>query len=166
MSLLVIGTVAFDKVETPFGKTDKMLGGAGTYISLAASHLTNDIKIVSVVGGDFPQQYLDLLKSHSIDIEGVRIISEGKTFFWSGRYHENMNNRDTLSTELNVLADFQPLLPSSYKKCKYLMLGNLTPSIQKSVIKQMEVRPDLICMDTMNFWMDTAMDDLDRKSVV
>jgi len=160
MSLLVIGTVAFDKVETPFGKTEKMLGGAGTYIALAASHLTDDIKVVSVVGGDFPQQHLDLLVGHSIDIEGVRIIPEGKTFFWSGRYHENMNNRDTLSTELNVLADFQPILPSAYKRCKYLMLGNLTPSIQKSVIRQMEVRPELICMDTMNFWMDTAMEDL------
>jgi sugar/nucleoside kinase (ribokinase family) len=160
MSLLIVGTVAFDEVETPFGKTGKILGGAGTYIGLAASHLTGDVKIVSVIGGDFPQAYLDLFKKHSVNVEGIRIIPEGKTFFWAGRYHNNMNNRDTLVTELNVLADFDPVLPESYKKSRYLMLGNLTPAIQKRVIEQMDVRPRLICMDTMNFWMDIALEDL------
>ncbi len=160
MSLLAVGTVAFDKIETPFGKTDKILGGAGTYIGLAASHLTNNIKIVSVVGGDFPEQYLELLKSRNMNIEGIKIIPDGKTFFWEGKYHHNMNMRDTLATELNVLADFDPVLPESYKKSKFLMLGNLTPAIQKKVIEQMDERPEIICMDTMNFWMDTAWDDL------
>ncbi len=160
MSLLVVGTVAFDKIETPYGKTDKILGGAGTYIGLAASHLTDDVKIVSVVGGDFPQKYLDLLKSHNVDIQGIKVIPDGKTFFWAGKYHENINNRDTLATELNVLADFNPVLPESYKNARYVMLGNLTPAIQQSVIEQMNTRPELICMDTMNFWMDSAWDDL------
>ncbi|MFW6351094.1 MAG: PfkB family carbohydrate kinase, partial [Bacteroidota bacterium] len=160
MSLLAIGTVAFDKIETPFGKTDKILGGAGTYIGLAASHLTNNIRIVSVVGGDFPRRHLELLQSKNINIEGIKIIPEGKTFFWEGKYHDNMNMRDTLTTELNVLADFDPVLPEAYRKSKYLMLGNLTPAIQRKVIGQMKVRPDLICIDTMNFWMDTAWDDL------
>jgi sugar/nucleoside kinase (ribokinase family) len=160
MSLLIVGTVAFDEVETPFGKTGKILGGAGTYIGLAASHLTDDVKIVSVIGGDFPQAYLDLFKKHSVNVDGIRIIPEGKTFFWAGRYHNNMNNRDTLVTELNVLAEFDPVLPESYKNSRYLMLGNLTPAIQKRVIEQMDVRPELICMDTMNFWMDIALEDL------
>ncbi|TVQ12500.1 MAG: sugar kinase [Bacteroidetes bacterium] len=160
MSLLVIGTVAFDEVETPFGKSGKILGGAGTYIGLAASHLIDDIRIVSVVGGDFPASHLDLMKKHNIDTEGIRVIPEGKTFFWAGKYHENMNIRDTLVTDLNVLADFDPVLPESYKNSEYLMLGNLTPSIQKRVIEQMTTRPKLICMDTMNFWMDIALDDL------
>jgi len=160
MSLLVIGTVAFDEVETPFGKTGKILGGAGTYIGLAASHITSDIRIVSVVGGDFPSQHIDLMKNHKIDTRGIRVIPEGKTFFWAGKYHDNMNQRDTLVTDLNVLADFDPVLPESYKDSEYLMLGNLTPSIQKRVIEQMATRPKLICMDTMNFWMDIALDDL------
>jgi sugar/nucleoside kinase (ribokinase family) len=160
MSLLVIGTVAFDEVETPFGKTGKILGGAGTYIGLAASHITSDIRIVSVVGGDFPAQHLDMMKNHKIDTTGIRIIPDGKTFFWAGKYHDNMNQRDTLVTDLNVLADFDPVLPESYKDSEYLMLGNLTPSIQKRVIEQMTTRPKLICMDTMNFWMDIALDDL------
>ncbi len=160
MSLLVIGTVAFDEVETPYGKTGKILGGAGTYIGLAASHLTSDIRIVSVVGGDFPQEHLDLLKKHNIDTRGIKVINDGKTFFWAGKYHSNMNMRDTLVTELNVLADFDPVLPEEYKDSEYLMLGNLTPSIQKRVIEQMTTRPKLICMDTMNFWMDIALDDL------
>lgn len=160
MSLLVIGTVAFDEVETPYGKSGKILGGAGTYIGLAASHLTDDIRIVSVVGGDFPQEHLDLMKKHNIDTDGIKVIPEGKTFFWSGKYHENMNIRDTLVTDLNVLADFDPVLPEAYKTSEYLMLGNLTPSIQKRVIEQMTTRPKLICMDTMNFWMDIALDDL------
>ncbi len=160
MSLLVIGTVAFDEIETPYGKTGKILGGAGTYVGLAASHLYKDIKIVSVVGGDFPSEYLDLFTQHNIDKKGIKIIPDGKTFYWAGKYHQNMNHRDTLATELNVLADFDPVLPESYKQSKYLMLGNLTPSIQKKVIEQMDQRPELICMDTMNFWMDVALDDL------
>lgn len=160
MSLLVIGTVAFDEVETPRGKTGRILGGAGTYIGLAASHLTHDIRIVSVVGGDFPASYLDLFDKHQIDTQGIKIIPEGKTFFWAGRYHENMNMRDTLVTELNVLADFDPVVPENSRNAQYLMLGNLTPAIQKKVINQMHQRPRLICMDTMNFWMDIALDDL------
>ncbi|MFW5687460.1 MAG: PfkB family carbohydrate kinase [Bacteroidota bacterium] len=160
MSLLIIGTVAFDEVETPFEKTGKILGGAGTYIGLAASQFTSDIGIVSVVGGDFPQAYLDLMKKFGINTEGIKVIPEGKTFFWAGKYHNNMNMRDTLVTDLNVLADFDPVVPQNYKNSRYLMLGNLTPSIQKKVIQQMDKRPDLICMDTMNFWMDIALDDL------
>ncbi|MFO8067569.1 MAG: PfkB family carbohydrate kinase [Bacteroidales bacterium] len=160
MSLLIIGTVAFDEVETPHGKSGKILGGAATYIGLAASQYTKDINLVSVVGGDFPKEYQDILAKHSINLDGLKIIPDGKTFFWSGRYHENMNNRDTLITDLNVLADFDPVLPESYKNSQYLMLGNLTPAIQKKVIEQMKTRPKLICMDTMNFWMDIAWDDL------
>jgi len=160
MSLLVIGTVAFDEVETPFGKTGKILGGAGTYIGLAASHLCKDVRIVSVVGGDFPEQHFQLLKRHDIDTSGIKVIQEGKTFFWAGKYHDNMNIRDTLVTDLNVLADFDPVLPEAFKTSEYLMLGNLTPAIQKRVIEQMTQRPKLICMDTMNFWMDIALDDL------
>jgi sugar/nucleoside kinase (ribokinase family) len=160
MNLLVVGTVAFDMIETPHGKTDKILGGAGTYAGLAAGLLTDNIGLVSVVGGDFPRAYLDMFTQKGIDVTGVKYVEDGKSFFWSGRYHENMNHRDTLVTELNVLADFDPVLPATYKNSRYLMLGNLTPAIQKKVIEQMEVRPELICMDTMNFWMDTSMDDL------
>ncbi len=160
MSLLIVGTVAFDEIETPYGKSGKILGGAGTYIGLAASQYTKDINLVSVVGGDFPQSYKDILTNNSIDIEGLKVIPEGKTFFWAGKYHKNMNQRDTLITDLNVLADFDPVLPESYQKSDYLMLGNLTPAIQKRVIEQMAVRPKLICMDTMNFWMDIALNDL------
>jgi len=160
MSLLIVGTVAFDEVESPFGKTGKILGGAGTYIGLAASHLTENIGIVSVVGGDFPQEYLNLFKERHIDTSGLRIVKDGKTFFWAGRYHENMNMRDTLVTDLNVLADFDPVVPEHSRNSKYLMLGNLTPAIQRRVIEQMDPRPELIVMDTMNFWMDTALNDL------
>ena len=160
MSLLIVGTVAFDEVESPFGKTGKILGGAGTYIGLAASHLTENIGIVSVVGGDFPQEYLNLFKERQIDTSGLRIVKDGKTFFWAGRYHENMNMRDTLVTDLNVLADFDPVVPEHSRNSKYLMLGNLTPAIQRRVIEQMDPRPELIVMDTMNFWMDTALNDL------
>ncbi|MFN2395866.1 MAG: PfkB family carbohydrate kinase [Bacteroidales bacterium] len=160
MNLLIVGTVAFDEVESPFGKTGKILGGAGTYIGLAASHLTDNIGIVSVVGGDFPQEYLDLFKEKNIDTSGLRIVKDGKTFFWAGRYHENMNMRDTLVTDLNVLADFDPVVPEHARSSKYLMLGNLTPAIQRRVIEQMDPRPELIVMDTMNFWMDTALKDL------
>lgn len=160
MGLLVVGTVAFDKIETPFGKTGKILGGAGTYAGLAASMLTDDVRMVSVVGGDFPQKYLQLFRDRNMDTSGIKQIPGEKTFFWAGRYHDNMNRRDTLLTELNVLAGFDPLLPDAYRRTKYLLLGNLTPVIQRKVIEQMEERPALICMDTMNFWMDTAWDDL------
>lgn len=162
MSLVIVGTVAFDAIETPFGKTDKILGGAATYISMAASKLYGQAKIVSVVGGDFPQEYLDLLNEKGIDTTGIKMIEEGKTFFWAGKYHTDMNTRDTLVTELNVLADFDPKLPESYKDCKYLMLGNLTPQIQMDVVNQLPVRPKLIVMDTMNFWMNTALEDLHK----
>ncbi|HPT13899.1 MAG TPA: PfkB family carbohydrate kinase [Bacteroidales bacterium] len=160
MSVVIVGTVAFDKIETPFGKTDKILGGAATYISLAASQFADDVKLVSVVGGDFPQENIELFHQNSIDTEGLQIRPEGKSFFWWGRYHIDMNSRDTLSTELNVLADFDPVLPPSYQSPDFLMLGNLTPSIQMRVLDQLVRRPKLIVMDTMNFWMDTAWDDL------
>ncbi len=160
MSLLVVGTVAFDQVETPFGKTDKILGGAATYIGLAASHFYDNIRLVSVVGGDFPQEYLNLFHDRKIDTQGLRTIPDGKSFFWSGRYGLDMNTRDTLATDLNVLADFDPVLPPSYRDSKYVMLGNLTPCIQKKVITQMSRKPALTCMDTMNFWMNTCWDDL------
>ena len=160
MSLLVVGTVAFDEIETNRGRSGKILGGAATYVGLAASHLISDIRMSAVVGGDFPQEYLDLFVQRKLDIRGIHIIPEEKSFYWSGRYHENMNQRDTLATELNVLAGFDPVLPQTYRQSDFLMLGNLTPSIQRSVIEQMDKRPRLICMDTMNFWMDTAWDDL------
>lgn len=160
MSLLVVGTMAFDQVETPFGKTDKILGGAATYIGLAASHFYDDIRLVSVVGGDFTSEYMKLFHDRQIDTSGVRVIPEGKSFFWSGKYGLDMNTRDTLTTDLNVLADFDPVLPAAYRESKYLMLGNLTPGIQKKVLTQMTNRPALICMDTMNFWMNTCWDDL------
>jgi sugar/nucleoside kinase (ribokinase family) len=160
MSLLVVGSVAFDQVETPFGKTDKILGGAGTYITLSASHLTDKISLVSVVGGDFPEAYLDLFRRRNIDLSGVKKVPEGKTFFWSGRYHDDMNIRETLTTDLNVLGQFDPVVPVHARNSRFLMLGNLTPAIQKKVILQMETRPELIAMDTMNFWMNTALDDL------
>ncbi len=160
MSLLVVGSVAFDAIETPFGKTDKIIGGAGTYICLAASNLTDSINVVSVVGSDFPDSYLQLLKDHHVNLDGLQIIKGGKSFFWAGKYHNDMNTRDTLATELNVLADFDPIVPESYKNCKYLMLGNLTPSVQRRVIEQLPNSPKLIAMDTMNYWMDSAWDDL------
>jgi sugar/nucleoside kinase (ribokinase family) len=160
MSLLVVGSVAFDEIETPFGKTDRILGGAGTYISLAASGLTDDINVVSVVGSDFPESYLKLFKDHGVNIDGIQVIQGEKSFFWAGRYHNDMNTRDTLVTELNVLASFNPIVPEAYKDCTYLMLGNLTPSIQKQVIEQLPNRPRLIAMDTMNYWMNSCWDDL------
>jgi sugar/nucleoside kinase (ribokinase family) len=160
MSLLVIGTVAFDAIETPFGKTDKIVGGAATYASLAASYFYNNVKIVAVVGDDFPQSEISDLNQHHINTEGLQIKQGEKSFFWSGRYHNDMNSRDTLATELNVLADFDPIIPESYQGCEYLMLGNLTPQVQQTVIKRLTSRPKLIVMDTMNFWMDIAMDDL------
>ncbi|MDB5003307.1 MAG: sugar kinase [Mucilaginibacter sp.] len=160
MSLLVIGTVAFDAIETPFGKTDKIVGGAATYAGLAASYFYDKIKIVAVVGDDFPESEIKDFNRHGIDTEGLQIKKGGKSFFWSGKYHNDMNSRDTLITELNVLADFDPIIPESYQDCEYLMLGNLTPQVQQTVIKRLKNRPKLIVMDTMNFWMDIAMDDL------
>lgn len=160
MSLVVIGTVAFDAIETPFGKTDKIVGGAATYASLAASYLYNQTKIVGVVGDDFLPQYIKEIENHGINVEGLQVKEGQKSFFWAGKYHNDMNSRDTLVTELNVLADFDPIIPDSYQDCEYLMLGNLTPQIQKTVIQRLRKRPKLIVMDTMNFWMDVAMDDL------
>lgn len=158
--LVIVGTVAFDAIETPFGKTDKILGGAGTFIGLAASQFNVDSTIVSVVGGDFPQEYLNLLSTRNIDISGIEIVEDGKTFFWSGLYHNDMNSRDTLATELNVLADFQPVVPEEYKDAKVVMLGNLHPQTQISVLDQMNKKPELVVLDTMNFWMDNALEDL------
>jgi sugar/nucleoside kinase (ribokinase family) len=160
MSIVVVGTVAFDAIETPFGKTDKILGGAATFIGLSASNFATNINIVSVVGDDFPAEYIDLLKQHHINTDGLQVIKNGKTFFWSGRYHNDMNTRETLTTDLNVLADFDPVLPASYLDSNFLMLGNLTPTIQKRVIQQFPRRPKLIVMDTMDFWMNSAWDDL------
>jgi sugar/nucleoside kinase (ribokinase family) len=160
MSLLVVGSVAFDAIETPFGKTDKILGGAATYISLASSYFNPKINLVGVVGSDFPASDISMLQAHSINTDGLQIKENEKTFFWSGRYHNDMNTRDTLVTELNVLGTFDPIIPESYQGCEYLMLGNLAPSVQRTVIERLTKRPKLIVMDTMNFWMDIAMDDL------
>ncbi|MBF0694570.1 MAG: bifunctional hydroxymethylpyrimidine kinase/phosphomethylpyrimidine kinase [Flavobacterium sp.] len=158
--LLIVGTVAFDAIETPFGKTDKILGGAATYIGLSAANLNVDSAIVSVVGEDFPQEYLDLLSDKGIDISAVEIVPGGKTFFWSGKYHNDLNSRDTLETQLNVLADFQPKVPASYADADVVMLGNLHPLVQSSVLDQMKSRPKLVVLDTMNFWMDCALTEL------
>ena len=160
MSLLTVGSVAFDAIETPFGKTDKIIGGAGTYIALSSSYFTKDQKIVSVVGDDFPNETLNDLKTRGVDVEGIQIKEGEKTFFWSGKYHNDMNSRDTLVTELNVLENFDPIIPESYQNVEFLMLGNLAPAVQKQVIERLAPRPKLIAMDTMNFWMDIAMDDL------
>jgi sugar/nucleoside kinase (ribokinase family) len=159
-NILTVGTVAFDAIETPFGKTDRIVGGAATYIALAASYFNKPINMVSVIGDDFPQEALDMLKAHGADISGIQVKQGEKTFFWSGKYHNDMNTRDTLATELNVLADFNPVVPEAYKNCDFLMLGNLTPAVQAAVIDQLPVRPKLVVMDTMNFWMDIAMDEL------
>lgn len=158
--LLIVGTVAFDAIETPFGKTDKILGGAATYIGLAASHFKVQSAIVSVVGDDFPQEYLDLLSSRNIDLTGIEKVSGGKTFFWSGRYHNDLNSRDTLDTQLNVLADFNPVVPENFKNADVVMLGNLHPNTQISVLDQMTEKPKLVVLDTMNFWMDCALEEL------
>ena len=160
MSLLVVGTVAFDAIETPFGKTDKIIGGAATYISLAASYFSQKINLVSVVGDDFPNESIEMLKKHSVNTDGLQIKKGEKSFFWSGKYHNDMNTRDTLVTELNVLANFNPIIPDSYKDCEFLMLGNLTPAVQKQVISQLPKRPKLIVLDTMNFWMNVALPEL------
>ncbi len=160
MSLVNVGTVAFDAIETPFGKTDKIIGGACTYISLAASYFAKGAKIISVVGEDFPQETLDMLEGKGIKTEGLQVKQGEKTFFWSGKYHNDMNTRDTLDTQLNVLETFDPVVPENYQDCEYLMLGNLTPSVQLDVIKRLKTRPKLIVLDTMNFWMEIALEDL------
>ncbi|MFY8098083.1 MAG: PfkB family carbohydrate kinase [Flavobacterium sp.] len=158
--LLIVGTVAFDAIETPFGKTDKILGGAGTFIGLSASFFNVKSAIVSVVGEDFPQEYLDLLTNKNININGIEVVPGGKTFFWSGRYHNDMNSRDTLATELNVLADFKPVVPSEFQDAEIVMLGNLHPLVQSSVLDQLTAKPKLVVLDTMNFWMDCALPEL------
>jgi len=162
MSLLTVGSVAFDAIETPFGKTDKIIGGAGTYIALSASFYEQNQKIVSVVGDDFPKEMLETLAAKGVDLEGLQIKQGEKTFFWSGRYHNDMNSRDTLVTELNVLENFDPIIPESYQGVDYLILGNLSPQVQRTVIERLAKRPKLIAMDTMNFWMDIAMDELKK----
>ncbi|MBE7169771.1 MAG: bifunctional hydroxymethylpyrimidine kinase/phosphomethylpyrimidine kinase [Williamsia sp.] len=162
MSLIVVGSMAFDAIETPFGKSDRIIGGAATYIAWSASNFTKPIYQISVVGGDFPQSELDALTARGVRLEGVQIKKDEKSFFWSGKYHLDMNSRDTLDTQLNVLADFTPVVPDSYQDAEFLMLGNLLPSVQLSVIEQIKRRPKLVVMDTMNFWMDTAMDDLKK----
>ena len=158
--LVIVGTVAFDAIETPFGKTDKILGGAATYIGLSASNFNVDSAAVSVVGGDFPQKYLDLLSDRNVNTDGIEIVKDGKTFFWSGKYHNDMNSRDTLVTELNVLEHFNPVVPEAYKDAEVVMLGNLHPMVQQGVLNQMTKKPKLAILDTMNFWMDIALDDL------
>ncbi len=162
MKLITVGSVAFDAIETPFGKTDKIVGGAGTFISLSSSFFVQNQGIVSVVGEDFPQETLDYMKSKGINIDGIQIKQGEKTFFWSGRYHNDMNSRDTLVTELNVLGTFDPVIPASFQGADYLMLGNLSPDVQRKVIERLDKRPKLIAMDTMNFWMDIALDELKK----
>lgn len=162
MNLVSVGTVAFDAIETPYGKTDKIVGGACTYISLSASHFNNHPKLISVVGEDFPKDMIALFHQKGINTEGLQIKQGEKTFFWSGKYHNDMNTRDTVDTQLNVLETFDPVIPNSYQDCDILMLGNLTPAVQLKVIQQMEKRPKLIVLDTMNFWMEIALDDLKK----
>lgn len=154
MSLLVVGSVAFDAIETPFGKVDKIIGGSGTYISLSASYFNKKTNLVAVVGEDFPQADIQKLQAHGINTDGLQIKQGEKSFFWSGRYHNDLNSRDSLVTELNVLADFDPVIPDSYQDCQYLMLGNLVPAVQKTVLERLNNRPKLVVMDTMNFWME------------
>jgi sugar/nucleoside kinase (ribokinase family) len=160
MSLLAVGTVAFDALETPFGKTDKIIGGSATYITLSASYFTKKINLVAVVGDDFRKEDIRMMEAHGINTKGLQVKEGQKSFFWAGRYHNDMNSRDTLVTELNVLADFDPVIPEEYQNCEYLMLGNLTPSVQKTVIHRLRNRPKLIMMDTMNFWMNVALTEL------
>lgn len=160
MSLIVVGTMAYDAIETPFGKTNRIVGGSATYVAWSASNFYQPIKQVSIVGGDFEQNEMDALAARGVAFDGVEIVQDGKSFFWSGRYHTDMNSRDTLITDLNVLEQFNPQLPESYQDCQYLMLGNLAPAVQKSVINQLKNRPKLIVLDTMNFWMDIALDEL------
>ena len=160
MSVICVGTMAFDAIETPFGKVDRIIGGSGTYVAYAASNFVSPIQQISIVGYDFPQEEMDEMKKRGVSLEGVEIVKDKKSFFWSGKYHMDMNSRDTLVTDLNVLEDFNPIVPDSYQGADFLMLGNLMPKLQLSVIDQLTIRPKLIVMDTMNFWMDIAMDDL------
>ena len=160
MSLVVTGTVAFDAIETPFGKTDKIVGGAATYACLAASYFYKNVKMVGVVGDDFPKEDIQSFQEHGISTEGLQVKAGEKSFFWSGKYHNDMNSRDTLATDLNVLADFDPILPESYQDCEFLLLGNLSPQVQQTTIQRLKKRPKLIVLDTMNFWMDIALDEL------
>lgn len=160
MSVIVVGTMAFDAIETPFGKTDKIVGGSATYVAYAAANFVKPIQQISIIGNDFDQSIIDDLKSRGVEMDGVEVVPDKKSFFWSGRYHMDMNSRDTLVTDLNVLADFNPIVPDSYQGAEFLMLGNLMPKLQISVINQMKVRPKLIVMDTMNFWMEIALADL------
>jgi sugar/nucleoside kinase (ribokinase family) len=162
MSLLIVGTMAFDALETPFGKVDRIIGGSATYAAWAAANFTKPINQVSIVGGDFPREEMAQLEQKGVNFDGVEVIPDGKSFFWSGRYHMDMNTRDTLVTELNVLAQFDPKLPESYKSSDFVMLGNLAPAVQISVLQQMKQRPKLSIIDTMNFWMDVALDDLKK----
>jgi sugar/nucleoside kinase (ribokinase family) len=162
MSVIVVGTMAFDAIETPFGKTDQIVGGSATYVAYAAANFVKPVQQVSIIGYDFPQEELEELKRRGVQLEGVEIVPDKKSFFWSGRYHEDMNSRDTLITDLNVLADFNPQVPDAYQGADFLMLGNLVPAVQMSVIAQLTERPRLIVMDTMNFWMETAMPDLKK----
>lgn len=162
MSLLVVGTVAFDAIETPFGKTDKIVGGAASYIALASSYFHKDISLVSVVGDDFPQDFLDILKGKGVKLDGLQIKKGEKSFFWAGKYHNDLNSRDTLDTQLNVLEKFDPIVPENAKEVDFLMLGNLVPAVQQKVISQLTKRPKLIVLDTMNFWMDIALEDLKK----
>ena len=162
MSLIVVGSMAFDAIETPFGKSDKIIGGAATYIAWSASNFTKPIRQISVVGGDFPQEELDILEERGIELEGVQIKKDEKSFFWSGKYHMDMNTRDTLETQLNVLGTFEPVVPDSFQDSDFLILGNLSPVVQLSVIAQLKERPKLVVMDTMNFWMEVALDDLKK----
>lgn len=160
--LLIVGTVAFDAVETPFGKTEKTLGGAATYIGLSASHFRVASGIVSIVGGDFPSKHLEMLQAKNIDVSGIQVVQEGKTFFWKGRYHNNMNSRDTLETALNVLENFHPVVPQNFRDPSIVMLGNLHPSVQHLVLEQLTQVPKLVVLDTMNFWMDCALSELKK----
>ncbi|MEO6869506.1 MAG: PfkB family carbohydrate kinase [Ginsengibacter sp.] len=160
MAIITLGTMAFDAIETPFGKIDKIVGGSATYVAYAASHLTQPLQQISIVGDDFPKEEMDELKNRGVQLDGVEIVKGQKSFFWSGKYHMDMNSRDTLITDLNVLADFKPVVPDAYQGAEFLMLGNLMPSLQMSVIDQLQQRPKLVVLDTMNFWMESALDDL------
>lgn len=162
MSILVVGSVAFDAIETPFGKTDKIIGGAASYISLSASYFVKPVNLVAVVGGDFPQNYIESLQNKGVNTQGLQIKKDEKSFFWSGKYNYDLNSRETLVTELNVLADFDPIIPDAYQDCEYLMLGNLSPQVQLAVLQRLHKRPKLVVLDTMNFWMDIALDDLKK----
>jgi IS605 OrfB family transposase len=166
MSLITVGTMAFDAIETPFGKVDKIVGGSATYVAYAASNFVTPINQISIIGYDFPAEELDEMKKRGVNIDGVEMVSDKKSFFWSGKYHMDMNSRDTLITDLNVLEDFNPIVPDSYQDSEFLMLGNLMPKLQLSVIQQMKVRPKLIVMDTMNFWMDIALEDLNVSGML